>query len=146
MGGYKRERKVYRLTFEDPDLAGFEITVRGLSSAGFLRLTKAAAAAQGIDPANMKDVAGAVVPVGDMFTMLAENTLEWNLEDDDGPVPVTVAAVLDQDFEFVMRIVDAWMTAVGGVAPPLPASSNGGGRFPEASIPMVPLSPSHSSS
>ncbi len=144
--GYRREAKAYKLKFADDDMAGFEITVRGLSSAGFLRLTRAAAAAQDIDVTNVKDVGAATGPVGDMFVMLAENTIGWNLEDDDGiPVPVTVDAVLDQDYEFVMRIVDAWMTAIAGVPRPLPGTSNGGGQFPAASIPMEPLSPSRSS-
>jgi hypothetical protein len=144
--GYRRKRKEYRLRFETPDMAGFEVTVKGLSSGGFLRLTKAAAAAAAINIASVQSIGDGVPAVGDMFDMLAENIVAWNLEGDDGtPLPVTAETIRDQEYGFVMAIAEAWMSAIAGVAPPLPASSNGGGRFPEASIPMATFPPSRSS-
>jgi hypothetical protein len=62
--------------------------------------------------------------------------VSWNVEDDDGqPVPPTVQTLLDQDFAFLMAIMNSWVTAMSQAPPPLPGTSGSGGTSPEASIP-----------
>lgn len=143
--GYKREPKEYRLKFDDGDMAGFEVTMRGLSSEKFLDLTEAATHLSGLDARDVAAVGAAAPMVGIMFGMLGDNLIGWNLEDDNGPVAATKENLLRQDFAFVLQIGTAWMDAIASVPPPLPASSNGGAPSPGLSIPMEPLSPSRSS-
>jgi hypothetical protein len=71
----------------------------------------------------------------------------WNLEDEDGtPVAATLEGVLSQDMELVTAILVAANSTIYGVSAPLDESSTSGETFPEASLPMEPLSPSPSSS
>src|SRR5215510_14389149 len=79
--------------------------------------------------------------VEELFMALADALVDWNLEDENGnPVPATVEGLYAQDLDFAQRIVWAWIDAVSGVDAPLEPSSPSGGPFPEASIPMEPLS------
>lgn len=123
--GYKRKITSYHLVF-DGDMAGFECKVKGVSMDRYLELIRM-----------QEDTEKGA----ELIEALADNLTWWNLEEDDGtPVPVSRDAVLAEDSDFVVRIFDQWMKAIGSVPDPLPASSNGGGPLPEASIPMVPLS------
>ena len=135
--GYRRPAKAYRLKFADEDMAGLEVTARSLPIGEFLKLTELASL--GDDPK------AATSGMTDMFRVLAGSLISWNLEDEDGkPVPASYEGIVGQDFDFVMKIVTAWMEAMSAVAPPLPnGSSNGTGSGLELSMPMAPLSPSH---
>ncbi len=139
--GYKRPEKHYRLTFAEPeDMAGFEVIMRRMSSDEFLTLT--GLASDGIASSGSQTTEAGK----ELFAMLGTAVVSWNLEDDDGaPVAPSAAALLALDWEFVTRLTGAYLDAAAGVAPPLPAGSNGGGRFPEVSIPMETLSPSRTS-
>src|SRR5258708_3686488 len=120
-------------------MAGFEATMRRMSSEEFLTVT-------GLASDGIAAWGSQVSEAGQrLFAMLGAAIVSWNLEDDDGtPVPPSAAALLALDWEFANRLTGAYLDAAAGVAPPLPVSSNGGGRYPEASIPMAPLSPSRS--
>ena len=133
MGGYRRASKEYRLQFEGDGFDGLEVTMGPLSTAEFLELSEIADQAD----ASAKDARR-------MVELVASHLVSWNLEDDDGPVPPTLASLLADDIDFVLAIVKAWTGATAGVSPPLPNSLNGGGKYPEASIPMAPLSASRS--
>lgn len=130
--GYVRE-KTYRLTFEDPDYAGLEITAHGASVAAFMELSE------------LKD-SGSREAVTLMFEAFAAALVAWNLESADGvTLPLTAESLWAQDFEFSLNLVTTWMEAVASVAVPLSQRSNGGGISPVLSLPMEPLSPSRAS-
>jgi hypothetical protein len=136
--GYKR--KLYTLKWgEDHELHGLEVTTKGLSIEKLVELMKLAASI----PAE-KDVETAAATGGRLFGEFAKRLVAWNLEEDDGaPVPATAEGVADQDFDFMLGVVTAWMDAVASVDTPLPKSSpNGRAQAPEVSLPMEPLSPS----
>lgn len=133
--GFVRPRKVYVLTFDDPSLAGLEVRARSVPVGMFLSLV---ALASTIDESDgfTPDVAAAFDGLVDGFAGALES---WNLQDEDGtPVPTTAEAVKDQDSDFVMQLVSAWMEAVGEVDAPLGPGSSGGDRTLEASLPMDP--------
>ena len=138
--GFERIVKVFTLTFPDGKYEGLEVRMRSLTTDQFLDVTELADFAGG-----KKAISESAPELRKLCGWVADNMRSWNLEDDGQPVPVSLAALMDQEFEFVMDIVGAWLTGLGGTPPPLPASSNGTGRHLEASIPMVPLSPSLSS-
>jgi hypothetical protein len=135
--GYRAPVKAYRLKFADEDMAGLEVTARSLPIGEFLKLSDLAGLAQD-DPAAMSK--GAT----ETFRVLAGALMSWNLEDEQGqPVPATYEGIVSQDLDFVMKIVNAWMSAMTDVAPPLPGGSSGGVPSAlEQSIPMAPPSDS----
>lgn len=139
--GYRREPRIYKLSFEDPDMDGLVVRVRSLPVGQFLELTRAAGQveASGTGQANAEQM-------DITFRGLAAAIVEWNLEEE-GPdgqmwsVPADLDGLYRQDLPFVMAIIQAWLDAVAAVPPPLPGASSGGQPFQEASLPMAPLSP-----
>lgn len=138
--GFKREAKVYKLVWpEDHENHGLEVRMRGLA-VGEL------AALGGMADLGGPATAEALAALDDLLRLFASKLVGWNLDDDQGePVPATYDGVQTLDNEFVMQLVDAWMTATAGVSPPLSPSSIGGGTSLAGSIPMEPLSASRAS-
>ncbi|MCT2591153.1 hypothetical protein LHJ74_14760 [Streptomyces sp. N2-109] len=131
--GYKRKRRTYDLDFTGTEDAGLQVRMGGLSVAEMLRI-------QGITEPTEDDERWG-------FELLASRLISWNLEEEeDGrPVPCTLDAILELDWDFVTRINEAWVDAIGGVSGPLESSSPAGGPSPVVQIPMAPLSPSPAS-
>jgi len=143
MGRYQPKRKLYQLRFEDHP--GLEVTMKGLSIEAFMSLARGASALQGLDMAALKGPAleAAMDQVDGLFTRFAKSLRSWNLDDDDGqPVPETVDGVRSQELAFILEITMSWMDAIASVDIPLPQPASASGTFPEASLPMEPLSPS----
>lgn len=135
MAGFKRNRKRYRLVFDDPELTGFEVLMGSLTISEFTKLTGAFAGVTADKPEDGVD------GVGPLLETFAGKIISWNLEDDDGkPVPATLAGVQEQEMDFIMPVITAWMDAIASVPKAPPAPANGTGTFPEVSLPMEPLS------
>ncbi|WP_367138843.1 MULTISPECIES: hypothetical protein [Streptomyces] len=129
--GYKRNPKVYRLKFQDGDMAGLEVTLRSVSVGQSIAL-----GALGSDTSNGDTMER-------MVQLLAERIVEWNLEDENGvPVPPTLEALKNEDMDFILAIINEWTSAAAGVPAPLGSPSPSGETSPEASLPMEPLSAS----
>jgi hypothetical protein len=136
--GYRRRPPVYRLVFQDPEMEGLEVRMKSVTVGEFLELT-------GLDDtaalagATLKD--GAVI--SSPLTRAAGNAIvDWNLEDDNGPVQPGYDALIAQDTDFVRQIVKAWFEAVSGVSAPLQHGSSGGGPSPEGSLQLASASQS----
>lgn len=130
--GYKRNPKIYKLIFgDDTDYAGLEVQVRTINLGQLLE------ARTGTSSDTSKDVLQANVE------LLAERIVSWNLEDEDGtPVPPTFEAMLAEDDDLIIAIINRWQAAVSGVPDPLPESSPSGEPSLVESIPTEALSPS----
>jgi hypothetical protein len=142
--GYRRPVKQFRLQFEDAEFDGLEVIMTSLSTGDLLKVTRGAGKLAALDNTAASVTAGGD-DVAELLRVMAKSLVSWNLEDDHGPVPANLDGILTQDLDLVVAVIQAWTSAIAGVAPPLPQSSNGGGQFPAVSIPMVPLSPSPSS-
>jgi hypothetical protein len=137
--GYKRSTRIIRLVFEDPEFDGLQVRAKVVPLGQLMSIAELAGATE-------EHGAGAMQSVRDLFAGFADALVSWNLEDDDDqPVPATYEGMLTQDFDFMMSVVQQWMTAVAGVAAPLGRGSSGGETALEASLPMAPLSTSPSS-
>lgn len=134
--GFEPEPVHYRLKFAD-DLAGLEVTAESLSVDEFLRVSTLAAAAK---ETTAEEGAKSAEQLLDAF---AENLVEWNVTRKGKPVHADRAGVGTQKFDFILKIIMAWMEAIASVDTPLNGSSPSGETSPEASLPMEPLSPSH---
>ena len=138
---YRKKPQVFTLTW-DADSAYPGLTVR-VRSVPVGEVTDLAGALYKVTSQGIAAASGAM---GTAMAMLAGHLVSWDLEEEDGtPVPVTLDAVRAQDLDLILAVLAEWMGAIAGVAPPLPQGSNGGGTFPELSLPMEPLSPSLSS-
>ncbi len=134
--GYVRERRNYRLVFEDDEYDGLEVVARSASVAAYRRIAELAST-----PFSSPPSAEDLIEIDNLYQAFAAQLVSWNLEEEDGtPVPATLAGLQDQDLPFAMAIILAWMNAVAGVSPPLPDTSSSGEM--EESLPMEVLSPS----
>ncbi len=136
--GYKR--KTYKLKWpEGHDLHGLEVVTKGLSVEATFEMATLAAGLAGDSATEVK-----VGTANKLFAGFADRLVSWNLqEDDDTPVPATLAGVQDQDMSFMIALISTWMDAVSSVDIPLPRGSKPGpATAPEATLPTVALSPS----
>jgi hypothetical protein len=134
--GYVRD-KIYKLVFADEEFDGLEVRARGLTTAELLEM-------KSLEPSG--DETEDAEKLQRQIELFAGKLVSWNLETPGGQaVPASLDGVKSQDLEFVLQIIDAWMRAVISVPGPLGDRSNGGGTFPEASLPMEPLSASRAS-
>lgn len=134
--GYRRQAKRYRLVFEDPEMEGLEVLMKSVPIGQFMELT-------GLDENTILGegvtLAGGPVPAR-MLHAAGDAIVEWNLEDDDGPVKPGYDALAAQDIGFVYQIVKAWVEAMSGVPAPLQQGSSGGGPSPEGSLHLASAS------
>lgn len=122
--------KAYRLVFQDPDLAGLEVTARSLNTGQFLEFQAAqleqARGGAAAEPATQK-----------MLEMLSAAIISWNAETEEGEkIPFTMDGLRTLEFDFAMTIIGAWTNAINGVSAPLSESSTGGSPSLVESIPM----------
>jgi hypothetical protein len=137
--GFKPKRKLYKLTWAaDTDYDGMEVTMTSIPTGTILELeelTTRSDAAKA-DSGTFRR----------LLEVLGSAMLSWNVETDDGePIPAGQEGLKTQDADLIMAIIAAWTSAMSGVPAPLDGRSTSGGSFPEANLPMAPLSPNLSS-
>ena len=131
--GFEAPETLYKLTWEDPAMAGLEVTVREPSIDGMMSMT-----ALDIPDAKKATVAQ-LRPVFETFATLLDS---WNVERKGVPVPATYEGIVSLAPAFVMKIVEAVGREFTRPDPTSPPPSDGGGTSsPEHSIPMTPLTP-----
>lgn len=139
--GYKRPARIYTIVdWPDEDMAGLEVKARSVKLKKFIEFGRLMSNAKA---ASAEDAEEAIT---NLVSFFAKALVSWNLEDDDGaPVPATYDGLIEQDNDFVMRIIFAWMQIVGGAPGPLGKPSTDGETSLVASLPMEPLSTSQAS-
>ncbi|MGW1617279.1 hypothetical protein ACWCQZ_49880 [Streptomyces sp. NPDC002285] len=138
--GFVPKKKIYTLEFEDPDMEGLEVKLRGLNTGQLLDLeVKKSAAEREIAEGEDDGHDGAVV---DLLQLMADRLVSWNIteEDEVTPVPADMDGIRAQELAFNMQIINAWQQAIAGVPAPLEPGSPDGEASLEGSIPMETLS------
>jgi hypothetical protein len=136
--GFEAPETLFRLIFEDPDMAGLEVMVHEPTIDDMLTLG-------GIDAAGAKSMDPAAVRA--MFKAFAGLLDSWNLTRKGVPVPATLEGVLSQSPGFITKIMAALDKTIARPDPTSPAgSSTGETSGLESSIPMTPLPPNRGSS
>lgn len=133
--GYKR--KTLHITFEDKP--GLEIYARSLSVGNALDLMREFGE---IDLT--KVTAMPREQLEKLFAAFVKRVVSWSLEeDDDSPLPVTLAAFMEWDLDEAVEIFYAWLQRAVSVSfptavpAPAPAAGTTASGEVEASIPMV---------
>lgn len=120
--GFRKQRTLYKLVFEDPELDGLEVTAKALSMRDFLAVSKIP------DEAEQQEAS---------LKKLAEAIVSWNLEDEDGkPVSPDYKGLCAQEILFINQLTQAWTAAMSDVPKSSQTGLNGSGTYPELSIPM----------
>lgn len=132
--GFEPQETLYRLTWEDPAMAGLEVTVREPSIDQLLSMD--AMGDMGGDGGKGMDTE----KVRGAFQIFAGLLESWNVERRGEPVPATYEGVISQSTGFIMKIISAMGREFAKPDPTLPPGSSGGGTS-QPSIPMLPVSP-----
>ena len=136
---FRRERKLYQLNFEDPELDGFECVMSGVSLERFVDITALAAELETPEGRTKENIEA-------QFTTLAGSMVSWNLDDDDGkPISCDYEGLRVQDFDFVMKIMLGWMQALASVPKDSNSDSPSGEISPEQSLGLASVSRSRAS-
>ena len=135
--GFKRERRIYNLIFDDPEFNGLEVKVRSIPIRELRHLMSLdTEASDRIERAKAIDT---------LMQSFAGALVSWNMEDDNGrPLPTSLEYIESEDVDFIMMIVGQWLQVIARVGDdtPLPGTSSTGSQFLEGSIQMEPLSKS----
>lgn len=76
----------------------------------------------------------------EMFALLQEGLVSWNLEDEDGqPVPTTMEGIEEQEMPLVLGILTEWLKNMTGPTQELGKGSFSGGQFPGRPLTMEAL-------
>lgn len=137
--GYVKQKKVFLIRWDEgSNHPGLEVRATSLSTGDMLKITNLAQFAQD------ESQVGAA-QISELFQTFALALVDWNLEEEVGgeikPVPADINGLYAQDFDFVMEIINRWMSSITNMSQELGKESPGGEQFPEASLPMETLSP-----
>lgn len=115
--GFKVGR-TFTLEFHGTDLAGAVVKMRSASIGTIQKLR---------DPEN--DFASEA-------QIIVDHIIEWNLEDEDGPIPVTVEGLKSLELPVRDLIYIEWQKATKGITAPLDHRSSDGEKRDEPEIPQ----------
>jgi hypothetical protein len=114
--GHKRNRKMYKLTFDAPEhMVGLEVIVRGPTRRQLFQIAK-------LGKTDLDDLASAgddsIEQLDQLCNDMGGRIIEWNHEDEEGnPLPATAAVLDEEDPDFTLPLVRAWMLTCMGVTP-----------------------------
>lgn len=140
--GFRPEKTIYRLKFEDDQFRGLEVSVKSMSLKGFFEMAGDFDAASG----GSKSEEEVFTASQRLFSNFTKSLVHWNLEDEDGnEVPRTLDGLQSQEMGFVIMLISTWMQAISSVPDPLSPSSNGTRLSLEDSMMTAPVSLSRAS-
>lgn len=158
MAGYVRKGTIKLEFDESHELGGLEVRMRRQSTDKALDLVDLAAGLAEMgdkdrDDFGIEDLRALRGQLAPLFEAFAESLVSWNMqqETDDGEdvvdVPATLEGLRSLDlFDEAVPLITAWVETIAGTSRELGKDSPSGPRFPEASLPTVPLSPNLQSS
>lgn len=141
--GYQRD-KLLKLAFEeDHELHGLEVQIRPAKMrliTEVSKLDKSKDSVSGLlcEPCQSgnsflhKEDEDYQECQGGLLESLANYLHSWNLEDENSePCPPNLESLLDQDIEFILYLMEAWVDATGSVPENLRRKSSDGEAFQE---------------
>lgn len=124
--GYRRVPTIYTLT----DVEGHEGLVVRMQGVKFGKVRRMLSIGDDVTDQEMNDIQ----------KMFVGALVSWNLEDENGnPIPANSDGVDDQDFDFILAIINSWMGQMTGPDKDLGKGSSSGGTFPGRPLTMEEL-------
>jgi hypothetical protein len=125
--GFRKVPTIYTLEFKNPLYKGLEIRMKSIS---FGKVRKLISATEDASDENFEE----------LLVSVENGIVSWNLEDEnDQPVPANAEGLADQDFEFVMDVIMAWLDCMTGISDDLGKGSSSGPQFPGQPVTMEAL-------
>lgn len=125
--GYRKAPTILTLKFDKPEYEGLSVRMKSLS---FGKVRKLISATESASDENFDELLEAV----------DRGIVSWNLEEEDGTeIPANAEALNDQDFQFVMDVIMAWLDCMTGVTEDLGKGSSNGPVFPGQPVTMEAL-------
>lgn len=137
--GFEKKHRIYDLDFTGTGLEGLTLKARGMTMREALDV---GATFDVLNEIKEKVTEEQKVRIHEALDFFASRIVEWDLEEDGVPVPVSGGALLDLDLTDTMLALAAWQDAVTDVPAPLEQRSNAGSKWEGEPIPMVIPSPS----
>lgn len=128
---YKRKVKTTTIKVEGEDYEGLEIVVKSLTIKDFRTLLPLVKKAESFDE-DKPDLDLLDSLLTEMGQAILAFTVSWNMEDDNGPVPIEELA--NEDMSLIMAVFGGLTQTMGGVSPELGKDSPSGETFP-----MLPM-------
>ncbi len=84
--------------------------------------------------------AGLAEVLDDVFSLMVESAVSWNIQEEDGSdVPFDLAGLEDLELDTVLAIMNAWVEKMTGPDEELGKDSTSGGAFPGQPLTMEAL-------
>ena len=124
--GYRKIPTIHTLV----DLEGEEglvVRMKAIRIGKLRQMMKAMSAADDSDDQTLDE----------LFTLLQEGLVSWNLEDEGGtPIPATMAGIEEQELPLILKIMTAWLEQMTGPSADLGKGSPSGATFPGQPLTM----------
>ena len=128
--GYRKVPTIYELEFEEEELRGLVVKMRSLRVGRIRKLMVAFEKDE--DPTGEQ--------LGEIFKLLEEGLVSWNLEDEFGtPVPTDMSGINELEMDLMLAITRAWLEGMTGVSDDLGKDSGAGGTSRTPLPPMEAL-------
>lgn len=125
--GYRRVPTIYTLN-EIPGEDGLIVRMKTIS---FGKVRRLISLMENDNDDNVMD---------EISAQVSKNLVSWNLVDEnEDEIPATVEGIDDQDFDLILKIVNAWLDAITGVSKDLGKDSSSGAKFPGEPLTMEAL-------
>lgn len=130
---YKRKENTVTVKF-DGDYEGLEIVMKSLKIKTFKTLIPLMTKFEKVD----ENDANAVLELADTISsVILEHAISWNMEDDNGPVPLEELG--DEDIALILGLFTGWTQSMSGVDQDLGKDSTSGETSPMPQIVMEML-------
>jgi len=128
---YKRKVNTTTIKVEGEDYEGLEIVVKSLTIKDFRTLLPLVKKAESFDDDHMDlDLLDSLLT--EMGEAILSFVISWNMEDDNGPVPVS--EIVNEELPLLMAVFGGLTQSMSGVSPELGKDSTSGETFP-----MLPM-------
>lgn len=127
--GYRKVPTIYTLD-KIPDEDGLVVRMKAIKIGKIRKLVRLL----GLDDDQMLEA------LDELFSLLSEGLVSWNLEDEDGaPVPTGMEGIEELELPFLLKVLNCWLENMTGVDEDLGKGSPSGESFPGRPLTMEAL-------
>lgn len=124
--GYRKVPTIYTLD-KIPGEDGLVVRMKAIKIGKIRKLVRLL----GLDDDQMLEA------LDELFSLLSEGLVSWNLEDEEGaPVPTGMAGIEELELPFLLNVLNCWLENMTGVDADLGKDSPSGESFPGRPLTM----------
>lgn len=139
MSGFDLDVEDTIVVLEFEDKPGLVVKVKEADVDTYLSMIDMASAVRGIDTNDTTNLNQVKTTITSMYEAFAGLVVDWTVNRSGNPVPVTTETIRGLGMSLSMRMITAWIDAVGGVEAPLGPDSPSTETLLVGSLPQEPL-------